>query len=439
MLRHFSQSLNEYYQERKSLFDTICYLAIKNDEEKLKNIKQSKISIDFLDDRNRTPIEILAEQGHHNAVELLMTLKEIKKERAITGYARAGRVDRVNKLIQYISECDKEHVDKLQLAAIEGYAESGYDNEVSILLQDRRGLQQKKFIAVLSYAKAGNILQVQRFLQTERDDIQILINAAARGYAKGGYDSQVEILLQQGAKPNDVVMDYACVGNIVQVNRMLDQGASKLVAAKGFAFGGHISEVNQLVSKGVSSFQVFLMKKIMQDWALDEMEQIAISYIFSTHLDGCENDLLKLMAHTTNVELRKTLAKIAKEYRMFYLNIDYVINKSSKLNKMMEDYQLTFTLVNALMRFTERDLFWFLQGYQLVDRKLLISDMYFYIASLLVGLTYDDTIKIHQGLNNKREKEKQPQLIRFASNIFNFFSSKVNDEPIPQQRRRFER
>ncbi|MDR3477608.1 MAG: Ulp1 family isopeptidase [Gammaproteobacteria bacterium] len=200
-----------------------------------------------------TAVEGYAIAGDRIKVEALLKAGA-SKDSAAKGYALAGNDIKVNALI--LAGASRS-------AAIEGYA---FDDNLS-RIEDLIYVDVIRYDAARAYAMAGNGMQAARQINSPIKDYAIAgndsaveaeidagasINSAVEGYAIAGNNSKVKSLIFRGASRNSAVKGYAIAGNDIQVEAQIREGASINSAIEGYAIAGNNKEVQKKLEKGAS-------------------------------------------------------------------------------------------------------------------------------------------------------------------------------------------
>lgn len=427
--------MNKYQEmqsEIKNLFDTIYQLAKKKDREALKNTLKSGGCIGVYYG-NYNPIILLAKEGNKQAVDFLIDEFKASLNDAVLGYALGGHVNLVNEQIAaganpneaacgYARNGQHEQVNQYlaaggnSLNVIRGYARSGYIEQVNQLLT-RGG---SKDFALWGYARSGYIEQANK-LHAEGVHGDFAIDA----YALGGYVEQVNQLLARGMNRNFAVEGYATSGAIEQVNKLIDLGASRDYAIYGYAFGGHVEQVNEQIEAGGSRNRAVFA--YARGGHIDQVnEQIKAGAKRELAVEGFENSgylvhqegILRLSAYIEDKFVREHLIETAKQ-NINSLDTKSLFEKATRLNRIMNDYQLTFKQAKALTVKGART--WLLQGQALVRIGVFPKDIFFEIGSSLMGVSNEDVNKIFSAVNEKLfhdlAKNHLNQFSRFFSPI----------------------
>lgn len=178
------------------------------------------------------------------------------------------------------------------------------------------------------------------------------------------------------------VITLAKEGNKEAVDFLIQKfNASINDAVYGYAFGGYFDQVNELIARGAT-----------HDDAL-------CGYTRGEHITS--QNILRLMSCTKDKNLRALVVDRAKAMGILNSNINELKTKAEKNHLAMHEYQLNYGQLSSLATPGART--WLLQGTQLVqsDQCAMISDTYFKISSMLLGLSSDSTKLVFRAVHKQ--------------------------------------
>ncbi len=387
-------------------FNLICKLARGGYDAALRRFLRRHATI-ALSHHLITPVMQMAIEGNDKAVWMLMNEFGASIHQAVTGYARVGRHDQVERLLKLGADMN---------AAANGYAFSGQHDKAAEFLQRGAEAQSvargysfsghypteeifKLLLAVETnhadtyekmlegYAYAGDKKLVEKIIADGVD-----IDYAVQGYAWAGRVHEVEDLLARGANINHAVYGYARGGYVLRVKNALTRGASMTMAMEGYASAGMLDKIRDLYLQEVPI--VYAMRSMARVGVLRFVEYIyketgdLINATLGFHDAGYfanETILLRLLSHLHNSNLRRSMAYAAQEY-IKELDCYGLINKAWRINKIMHEYDLNYD--QALVLQTPGLRAWLLQGNQTEPK--LPRDMHIEIAAMLANISHLD-------------------------------------------------
>lgn len=281
----------EIHQRDAANFAKLCELARAKNEDGIKELLKG-MYIDqsehmFVYD-NKPAVTIMAEEGRDDAVKFLIEKFDASPGKAAQGYARTGRVEKVEELARQHKVMDiLDH-------ALRGYATA--DD--------------------LKTAEIENLLKRGAH-----------INMAAYGHARRGRVEQVNAMLDRGANIAIVLEGFAQSGNFEQVDAFIKRETKEDKAAmeKGF--------LSKLKSK-------------MTDHASPPCYSAEAGYVAAGYFED-ENKFQELLANTKDDSIRQHHLKFAKEHKRsmeenFEHSIDEIEQKAAGLRKLMKDKNLSY-------------------------------------------------------------------------------------------------
>jgi hypothetical protein len=370
------------------------------------------------------PIELLAKEGNHDAVKFLQEHFKANINHAVSGYAQAGFVNKVESLLARgasINEAGFGYAqaglvdrvnDLLDRGAlvndvVEGYALAGLVDQVESFLPHRGedlrlyDSEQKHRVnlVVEYYAQAGLINHVESMLQTRGASI----HSAVKGYARAGLVGQVEDLLTRGALIECAIKGYAQAGLVDQVQVYMGMPVCIHIAANGYAEAGLVDQVESLLNRGAEFFSATLhyaemgmvdrvdrllvqnrffyaavygyaragLIEQIEDLLLRgaDSSDVASAYMSNGSLKR-KHDLLKILSFSHEPRNTQLYIGCAKLNYSLSFDIDAVEKQANRIQRIMREYLLDYYQAKTLGNQKENTWVWLLQGMQLTQKGL---------------------------------------------------------------------
>lgn len=208
-----------------------------------------------------------------------------------------------------------------------------------------------------AYAYAGCFNEVEKRIYNKHPGLsQDQVAYAIDGYASGGFDNQVENLLEYMKNAlfclNAAAGGYARARNKNKVNAFILRGA----------------EIDQIVYRYAMAGQIDLMVDLMQRLPTTTLSKQVVAVALASQGYVDKPDMVwNLFSHITDAQLRQCIASQAKEYGF----------NGHDLGAMT----------------------WLLQGSQLIKNGIIDRDNYWNITSLVLGLSLDHTKKAYEAMH----------------------------------------
>lgn len=146
--------------------------------------------------------------GHHQTVRDFFMYYPETKHAVMRGYARAGSLKKATSFPTFNPPC--------WTSIVEGLAQAGNKEAVNhYLIQDFNTFSP---VAIKGYAAGGHESEVQALLSQSTNSVDHL-NAAAAGFARGGFHKQVLAYKNKGASDASIQAAYLAVGEIEYAKR----------------------------------------------------------------------------------------------------------------------------------------------------------------------------------------------------------------------------
>lgn len=460
------------------LFSVLYDLAKHRDKQALEAYRKVGVFLDAWFGRQRL-LYCFAKEKNREVVDFLINEFELDKDAAAEGYAQAGELAAVNRMLQQGAS---------------------------------------KVYVINGYAQGGHRAQIQGFL-----DERIFLNNAIEGYAQGGYVAEVDALLRAGGEKNSAVFSYAWVGNQLQVERLLAVGASINHAQRGYAWGGHVAQVSDLLRRGGNFFSAIAgyalggyteaieelewsygkvnIQALEKRFALSCQREKIWNYAIGGHLKPLRallhsdkdkalalagylrgqhpaqmNHLLSLPENKDIFEFKnpfvlikgllfskadyknpQAVCKIQRFlsfinlpklqcyiYEAMNANLQLIDGKNKKaklaylktLNKLMRNYQLSYP--EAQLAAKAYIQIWFLQGFQLVKMKRIDAYIFLMVSSYLTGLSLAETTSFFKKYQKHASQYFQDRRTKSALFFQKSFKNKENiTVPVDEKSTRF--
>lgn len=253
---------------------------------------------------------------------------------------------------------------------------------------------------LINYALVGAAAGNQIDLMEELINMGGDLNYALQGAARANNTELMERLISRGAYKKDGAIYMAAVhGHFEIVEKFLQLGGSIDYAAGGAAAGGYKKEVILFIKQGASISEAawqagFRLKiEIINELIPDREYSLLATQAFEGiqkggWLRGKDENVFSLIHNFHNRTLRSLLLEEKKKISGPD-SIKPLLNREEKIKQFMEKDH--FSLKCARAWFTPNLHFWFSQGFQLVSTGKMPAQVYWYITTFLIGLSYEDT------------------------------------------------
>lgn len=436
-----------------------------------------------------TAVEILAMDGDVDAVNFLLDHFCAGMSSAARGYARAGNVEQVEALLDlgasmnaalegYAISQMHEYVDGLIRRgaeiyhAVYGYAQvnavARLKNLDDLLVEKIKSMHSmaEKFLVrenmenakKLGFIKASNIAAMTALMEDAAsvgnnlimaladagqfdlveacidrpDDRKRAIRYAAEGYAMGGYQDQVERLLQSGAEMSDAICGYAKSGLLRYAIELIKKSDNKedayLDLINGLMHAGQVLDCNEYFQMCIREFKWF--SKIRNDDIAGNLN----GYRYSMEAADMYSDdrmCLRILSFSNSEKMLQLLVETLEYYDSNHQGkYQLLAAKAREINRWMNEYDLGYSNALKIISLTESERVWCLQGDQMTKRRdendeptqalpIIPYEIFLSITAKMLGLSVKNTELVVAALHENMMAESVKRNVRqFENGLF---------------------